>query len=479
MLTLLLCVSSQRVHIKNKVIAVVSDSVPLFRHGGRALCAVDIPSVFVGVTLDGRAESTGSAQETIPIKSAPAYLRAALSKRAFSKAFPSIVGDIESFIERFTANKDAYALFKSKHPFIDLKAGLADSKPFFDFLRDLQDTRESLEQLSQDYEVEHLEAAVLEWIGLMVKKLRPFARCSDALEGEKRKKTGSDKEVNKSGLSSVSTLAAALVSYAERQAASHGVPPQFNPPAWKQFFLQLARELREQFAALPAICYAATLFDPRYKDKENCYLTPETELEVGKSYLRRLFGYMPETERSISTNAASKSSSGASSINELKSSQSSDDEDEDEDDDLLAHLPSGANENTSADNEFVATWQRELAAYLSLPLADRNADPLGWWKTNQLRFPLIAPYAEILLSLPAASSSGETVRADVHQVLLRTEGDPALASNPALVEAFLCFQKNKQSALEWFRSSSSEAIAALGSTEQESGSTSFKHFENV
>lgn len=66
-----------------------------------------------------------------------------------------------------------------------------------------------------------------------------------------------------------------------------------------------------------------------------------------------------------------------------------------------------------------------------------------------------------MLSLPAASSSGETLR--IRQVLLRTEGvkcDQTLVSNPALVEAFLCFQKNKEYALEWFRSSSTNTRVA-------------------
>lgn len=480
-------------HIKDKVIALVKDTIPLVDHDGNSFSSSDIPSYFVGATLDGR---MGSNDMTILLKSAVAYLRASLAKRAFSKAFPEVVHAIESFIERFALHKDVYALFKSKHPFFDLKGGLLDTESFYEFLSGLQDTLLTLEQISQDYEVEFLDISVVEWIGFMVKKLRPFARYSDALEGEKRKKTGSDKEVNKSGLSSISTLAAALVIYAERQAVVDGLPTHMDPPAWKQFFEQLARELREQFAALPAICYAATLFDPRYKDKEYCYLSAEVECEVGKSYLRRLFAYMPEDESAAATNAAIKATSGGggssynmSDLEKVGGMKASDDDDDDEDDDLLAHLPSGSKEGgPQQDNEFIVTWQKELTAYLSLPLADRNADPLGWWKHNQLRFPLIAPYAEIVLSLPAASSSGETVRTDARQVLLRTEGvacDSTLVGNPALVEAFLCFQKNKEYALEWFRSSSSDAIAAMNSSELESSSggnnnnSSFKHIENV
>ncbi|OWZ13625.1 DNA binding protein [Phytophthora megakarya] len=133
----------------------------------------------------------------------------------------------------------------------------------------------------------------------------------------------------------------------------------------------------------------------------------------------------------------------------------------------------------------VATWEKELSAFLSLPVSERNVDPLAWWKTNQLRFPLIAPYAEMILSLPAASSSGETVRNNVHSVLLRTEGvarEATLAESPALVEAYLCFQKNKEYALEWFRSGSnaSSVSEATGlNVDLENGAASFKHIENV
>ncbi|TYZ57314.1 hypothetical protein PybrP1_008028 [[Pythium] brassicae (nom. inval.)] len=469
----------ERANIKDKVVAVVSDSVPLLRHDGGAFSAADLPSAFSGAGLDGRAAGPSDAAQataTIMLKSAPAYLRAALTKRAFSKSFPAVVGSIEAFVGRLAANKDAYAAYQSAHPFVDLAA---DATSYFELLRDLQDSLPALEQLARDYELAFLDTPAVEWVGTMVKKLRPFARYVDALEGEQRKKTGSDKEVNKSGLSSVSTLAAALVTYAERQAGADALPPHMNPPAWKQFFLQLARELRAQFASLPPVCYAATLFDPRYKDKESCYLSPASDTEAGKAYLRRLFA--PEKEGSAGTRASSGGSGGGHEPHAKLSSswQSTDNNDDDEDDDLLAHLPSGVADSASADSEFVVTWQRELAGYLSLPLADRNADPLGWWKANQLRFPLIAPYAEVVLALPAAASSGETVRVDVRQVLLRAQGatsDPALATNRALLEAFLCFQKNKASALEWFRSSSSGGNTPA---ETDGGSNSLKHSENV
>ncbi|KAF1320425.1 Zinc finger bed domain-containing protein 1-like, partial [Globisporangium splendens] len=489
----------ERVNIKDKVIALVKDDLPLVDQDSNAFAVSDIPSLFVGANLDARIGSSSHApQETILIKSAVAYLRQCLTKRAFVDAFPAIVRAFESFIERFTSNRDAFAQLKTKHPFFDLKAGLSDTESYYDFIRSFQDTLLTLEQLSHDYEIEFVDIAVVEWIGFMVKKLRPFLRYTDALEGEKRKKTGRDKEVNKNGLSSVSTLAAALAIYADRQAVTDGLAPHMDPPAWKQFFEQLARELRDQFAALPPICYAATLFDPRYKDKEYCYVSSEIECEAGKSYLRRLFAFSPDDEgAAAATNAAIKVTSDSYGMSDLEKDElkgalrvtsddvihtgGSDDAQDDEDEDLLAHLPSGSKDSTQADNEYVVTWQKELSAYLTLPVADRNVDPLGWWKANQLRFPLIAPYAEIVLSLPAASSSGESVRTDIRRVLLRTEGvayEPALVNYPSLIEAFLCFQKNKEYAMDWFRSSNPDAVAASLSSDLDNAN-SFKHIENV
>uniref|UniRef100_K3WRE8 BED-type domain-containing protein n=1 Tax=Globisporangium ultimum (strain ATCC 200006 / CBS 805.95 / DAOM BR144) TaxID=431595 RepID=K3WRE8_GLOUD len=492
----------ERANIKDKVIALVKDDLPLVDQDGNAFTVSDIPSLFVGANLDARIGSSSHApQETILIKSAVAYLRQCLTKRAFVDAFPAIVRAFEAFIERFTSNRDAFAQFKAKHPFFDLKTGLTDTESYYDFIRGFQDTLLTLEQLAHDYEIEFVDIAVVEWIGFMVKKLRPFLRYTDALEGEKRKKTGSDKEVNKNGLSSVSTLAAALAIYADRQAVTDGLAPHMDPPAWKQFFEQLARELRDQFAALPPICYAATLFDPRYKDKEYCYVSSDIECEVGKSYLRRLFAFVSDDEgAAAATNAAIKVTSGSYGMSDLDKDElkgalpvtsddvihagGSDDTQDDEDEDLLAHLPSGSKDSMQADNEYVVTWQKELSAYLTLPVADRNVDPLGWWKANQLRFPLIAPYAEIVLSLPAASSSGESVRTDIRRVLLRTEGvayEPALVSYPSLIEAFLCFQKNKEYAMEWFRSSNPDTIAASLSSDIDNANVpnSFKHIENV
>lgn len=292
--------------------------------------------------------------------------------------------------------------------------------------------------------------------------------------------------MNKSGISSISTIAAALVTYAQKQAnsAAESVPAHLEPATWRRFFETLAKKLREEFATLPPVCYAATLFDPRYKNREYCYLSPKTECDVGKDFLRRMFTSDGDSQAS----SALAESAGYVNLGKGSASPTSNEValPDDEDDDLLSHLPSESSKSSlQGENEMIATWEKELSAFLSLPVSERNVDPLAWWKTNQLRFPLIAPYAEMVLSLPAASSSGETVRRNVYSVLVRTEGparEAALADSPAMVEAFLCFQKNKEYALEWFRSGPSAtgmAEAAGLNADLESSAASFKHIENV
>ncbi|KAJ8525412.1 hypothetical protein ON010_g15702 [Phytophthora cinnamomi] len=367
---------------------------------------------------------------------------------------------------------------------IELSPDGQESISYYDFLRDFLEHLPTLEQIANAHLVEYLPASTVEFISLLVKKLRPFSRYSEALEGEKSKKTGSDKEVNKNGISSISTIAAALVTYAQKQANSavESVPAHLEPATWRRFFDSLAKKLREQFATLPPVCYAATLFDPRYKNREYCYLSPKTECDVGKEFLRQMFTSDGDPQSSTEAAAATYVELGKDSVSPTSNDVSLAD---DEDDDLLSHLPSESKSSLQGENEMIATWEKELSAFLSLPVSERNVDPLTWWKTNQLRFPLIAPYAEMVLSLPAASSSGETVRSNIYSVLVRTEGparEAALADNAAMVEAYLCFQKNKEYALEWFRSGPSAtgmAEAAGLNADLESSAASFKHIENV
>lgn len=483
----------ERLGVKDKVIACVKDELPTMID----LKPSDIPSLFVPVNFDGRAPSAASAQSTLLLKSAVQHLRVCLTRDIFAKAFPDLVSQVEEFVARLEDSEGAMLAISRKCPLLNVQLfteGI-ESMSYYEFLRNILEHSPTLEQIANANLVNYLPTSTVEFIGILVKKLRPFARYSEALEGEKNKKTGSDKEVNKNGISSVSTIAAALVTYADKQAQSPGE----TETALLHFFEMLALKLRNQFAALPPICYAATLFDPRYKNREYCYLSYRSECEIGKKFLRRMI--TPENESMQSSNpSGSTGLSGSSTISVARmvaSSYAISKEPhnlvshdvalaDDEDDDLLSHLPSETSRSSlQSDYEMVATWEKELGAFLSLPVSERNVDPLTWWKTNQLRFPLIAPYAEMVLSLPAASSSGETVRSNVHRVLLRTEGparEAALADNPALVEAFLCFQNNKEYAVECFRSGfSANCMAEIAglSADLETSNSSFKHFENV
>ncbi|KAL4095289.1 hypothetical protein PRIC1_008666 [Phytophthora ramorum] len=474
-----------RLGIKDKVIACVKDELP----AKIELTAADLPSLFVPVNFDGRLVSPDAAQSTFLLTSAVQHLRVCLTQNVFAKAFPEVVNQIEEFVVRLAENEGAMHSLSRKCPLlnVELFPEGQESMSYYEFLRDFLEHLPTLEQIANANLVEYLPEPTVEFIGLLVKKLRPFARYSEALEGEKNKKTGSDKEVNKSGISSISTIAAALVTYAEKQAqsAAESVPSHLGPVTWKRFFDTVARKLREQFATLPAVCYAATLFDPRYKNREYCYLSPKADCEIGKGFLRRMF--TPDVAQSSNATGSSGLSGAdtayAELVKEAASPTGGDLSLEDEEDDLLSHLPSESSKSSlQRDNEMVATWEKELSAFLSLPASERNVDPLTWWKTNQLRFPLIAPYAEMVLSLPAASSSGETVRKNIYNVLQRTEGvarEAALADSPAMVETFLCFQKNKEYALEWFRSGSNSMVDAVGLSDLESNAASFKHIENV
>ncbi|CAH0488148.1 unnamed protein product [Peronospora farinosa] len=489
-----------RLGIKDKIIACITDELRMKVQ----LTAPDLPSHFLPINFDGPFVSPDAAQNTLLLTSAVQHLRVCLTQEVFAKAFPDVVGQVEEFVVRLARNEEAMLSLSRKCPLFDVGLCLEgdEAMSYYEFLRTLMDHLPILEQIADANLVKYLPASTVEFISLLVKKLRPFSRYSEALEGEKNRKTGSDKEVNKNGISSISTIAAALVTYAEKQALSvaESVPAHLWPAMWKSFFEALSRKLRDQFATLPPVCYAATLFDPRYKNREYCYLSPKVECGVGKEFLRQMLtreGAMMQS--SNASGSTGQSNSGVDSVARMtpspyveltKEPASPTGNDvglgDDEDDDLLSHLPSESSKSSvHGENEMIATWEKELSAFLSLPVSERNVDPLTWWKTNQLRFPLIAPYAEMVLSLPAASSSGETVRNNVYSVLLRTEGpgrEASLADNPTMVEAFLCFQKNKEYALEWFRSGSTAngiAEAAGLSTDLDTTSGSFKHIENV
>jgi hypothetical protein len=470
----------------------------------RELTAPDLPSLFVLSNFDGRVVGAMDiSQSTALLPSAVQLLRKSLRKEVFVAAFPDIVSALDDFGARFASNIDALAALNRKFPSLNVQfddSGRVAS--YYEFLRDLHERFIDVEEISHAYMIEFLPLQAAQWLELMAKKLRPFTRYAEALEGEKRKKTGSDKEINKSGISSISTIAAALVSYTEKQAlaSAEGIPAHLVPAAWKSLFEEIGKQLRDHFLSIPALCFAATLLDPRYKNREYCYVQPKENSNAGKKYIRRLFTLSADdddcdgdasAEGSAGTGGGASTAaydelmkahslSGADGSNANAAAAPTDDqgndeteeEEEDEEDDLLSHLPSASTKSSlQSDNDLVTTWEKELSAFLSVPVADRNVDPLLWWKSNQLRFPLLAPYAEMVLSLPAAATSGQRVRDDVSQVLARTAGpapDNSLSNNPALVEAYLCFQKNREYALEWFKgtptSTSSGVTSATGSS---------------
>jgi hypothetical protein len=51
--------------------------------------------------------------------------------------------------------------------------------------------------------------------------------------------------------------------------------------------------------------------------------------------------------------------------------------------------------------------QDELQAYLSIPLAPEETDPLEWWKNHEHRYPRLAHMAHDYLAIPASSVPSE------------------------------------------------------------------------
>ncbi|TMW68309.1 hypothetical protein Poli38472_005777 [Pythium oligandrum] len=468
----------ERVGIKDKIIACVVGDLPWKEGAAITITNTDLPCGFTPINIDGRL-ATPETQRTTVIASAASLLRQTLKKDVFMASFPHVVISIDAFLRRLTARTETTATLKRKYPHLDPDSTAAEVMfvSYYDYLRVLQDALADLEQLAQDYQIEFLPNSTVEWVNYVIKKLRPFVRYADAFEGEKQKKSGSDREVHKDGLSSVSTIAAALLTYVDKLTTSvddSTSSSEVDPQLWKSFFDSVAKEIRAQFGSNPPLSVAATLLDPRYKAREYCYVVPEVDRSEAEALLRRLFLWSGDDA------VSSRQNSGDLDKTPSKAIGSSDDEDEDED--LLAHLPSTTpKEAVSDDNELTVTWAKELSAFLSLPLAERNVDPLSWWKASQLRFPLLASYAEVLMALPAAGSTGETMMKSISQVLLRTDGasqDPLVATNPVLVEAFLLFQKNREYVVEWFRSTAT-VVADPSIVSEVEAASSFKHIENV
>ncbi|DAZ99227.1 TPA: hypothetical protein N0F65_008094 [Lagenidium giganteum] len=487
----------ERTGMKEKVAYCVRGDIPCRTMDGIPMLILDLPCSFTLNNFDGRILPS-EPQPTMLMSSPVDGLKQCMSKKMFSRCFHRFTNEVDEFVERVIVNEAVSRQLKAlTAPFVLAPFNEATelTESYFEYLRNLLDHIGPIERLCQAHDIAPLGSITLEWIGFVLKKLKPLARYSEALEGEKSKKTGSDKDFFKNGLSSVCTIGRAIVGYMEKQATMtmETFPPHMEPELWKQFFSLIGKTLRDQFEALPGICYAASLLDPRYKDREFCYLSFEMDCDMGKSYLQRLFSLVPEQkEGNASDSADALTKNRQEAFGDIKDGKVHNEMDvappsgiEDDDDDLLAHLPSSTSkEAISSENDLVATWDKELSAFLSLPVAERNVNPLTWWKQNQFRFPLIAPYAEMILSLLAAPSCGATAMEDVYQVMSRLEG-PGSDLPPALGDAFFCFQRNKQHAHEWFRTSisspdsNSTAAAATPELDQSGGGANFKHIENV
>ncbi|KAJ0411896.1 hypothetical protein ATCC90586_005991 [Pythium insidiosum] len=463
----------ERFAIKDKVIAWTLGDVP-WREGAEVpLSTGDLPTTFTPMNLDGRLVAAGT-QSSVLVPCAASLLRRILHKEQFMASFPHFVISIDVFLRRLTSRPESYSLLKRRCPLLDPERG---DLAYFDLLRHLQEALPVVESIAQEFGVEPMPVATVDWIGHAVKILRPFVRYADAFAGEKQRKSGSNREIFKDGLSSVSTILSAVCAYLDKPIQPRqGEDATAYPDAltWKSFFEPIAKDVQTRFGTFPSICFASTLLDPRYKNRDYCYVDPETERARAEEFLRRIADVEPADSALATVDTPSKTTDDREDSAVVE---------DDEDEDLLAHLPTatGAKDPTQANPEVVATWAKELGAFLSLPAADRNVDPLSWWKENQHRFPVLAPYAEMLLALPAAAISGDSVMDRVNAVLLRADGrfqDPVFAANPVLADAFLLFQKNRQCAVEWFRNHATVAAdPALVAEADNAGN--FKHIENV
>ncbi|CCI39840.1 unnamed protein product [Albugo candida] len=418
-----------------------------------------------------------------------------LSKSILSESFSAELLAIEAFVHALSSNNAVDAQIRQQSPKgFDYKSILQTSESeawsedpwFYDYLYTLQSQVRRMEQLADTFALKRIPKYPSEWVTMYLKKMRPFQRYWEALHGDKSSFTGSDKEFFKHGISSISTIGAALVTYAEKQAIEEGRGGTSDDLHWAILFRKLESRLRFSFCRLPRICYAATMLDPRYKDREYCYVTVKIDVENGLKYLRSLSGWSKSAQTSFRNTQSEHDptselkNGGFDGISDPLGKSTYDiaatGVPHDDDDDLLSHLPSAssARDALSDENDFFVTWEKELGTYMNLPVAERNVDPLYWWRQNQLRFPMLAPYAEVLLSLPATATLSSCERVEIEDILLRAQSRNYDLASTELIEAYLSFQKNKAYALEWFGAANSLSFGNQHSNSN-SGPTPLTH----
>ena len=156
-------------------------------------------------------------------------------------------------------------------------------------------------------------------------------------------------------------------------------------PGLKTTVKQLESSLVKRFntAEDNNLLAAATLLDPRFKDKGGL---------LSSSTVNRLQEHFSNEEE---TSTSDTSKNGESSPPRKKQHA-------DDGDDLFAFL--GELDDEPAPTSCVTV---ELATYKQEALVGMQEDPLQWWQTNRHRFPRLAALARRYLSAPATSVDSE------------------------------------------------------------------------
>ena len=90
-------------------------------------------------------------------------------------------------------------------------------------------------------------------------------------------------------------------------------------------------------------------------------------------------------------------------------------------------------------NEAPST-ENELASYLSAPQANRQVNPLDWWKTQQTVYPRLAKLTKRYLATPASSAPSERVFSSMNIVISKTRSRLL----PERSEALIFLKYNRQ-----------------------------------